>query len=95
MIQITETIRIRKFDELNLVIEILKPVINKKTKEEKSEWKREGYYDSLKLALNGVLKKELLDIPEKNITIENVINEIKRIEKSIINNKEIKKWEKK
>lgn len=56
MIQINEKIRIVKLDKLNLELQEYRKKIDPKTKTERYDWCRVGYYGDLKSAIGGVLK---------------------------------------
>lgn len=83
MIIINENVRINKFDECNLQIEVKQEVVNRKTKEKSLQWANYGYYSNLKSALIGVLRKELLETVEEEHTIETLIMRINEIEEDI------------
>ncbi|MHA6585963.1 hypothetical protein [Aerococcus mictus] len=57
-IQITENIRVRRKDKLNVVVEILQTVTNPKTKERRTEWVENGFYRNLRQALQGLRTKD-------------------------------------
>lgn len=59
-IYITDDVRISAYDDRNVTIEILKETTDPKTKETKFSWKLHGYYTSVKHALNGIIKDDLL-----------------------------------
>lgn len=61
MIVFGEKYRIRKFDNLNLVIEKLCDVEKKNTKEIKQEWLIKGYYGNLSNACKGLSNLILSD----------------------------------
>ena len=61
MIYITETLRIAPLDGLNLQLEELCEIRNKKTGDTRKEWKWLGYYGDLRSALVGALKKQLFN----------------------------------
>ena len=78
MIYITETLRIAPLDGLNLQLEELCEVRNKKTGETRKEWKWLGYYGDLRSALMGALNKQLFDLADGEIkkTLQTAIEEI-------------------
>ena len=91
MLQINDKLRIRRTDEKNLVIEEYSDkIVNPRTKEITSGWQWCGYYGDLKAALNGVLKKELMDSVKEELQVEDVITRIEKVENDIKNMKEIK-----
>ena len=91
MLQINDKLRIRRTDDKNLVIEEYNDkIVNPKTKEITSGWKWCGYYGDLKTALNGVLKKELMDSVKEELQIKDIITRIEKVENDIKNMKEIK-----
>lgn len=75
MLQINDKIRISKLDESNLVIEKYK-IVSSEEKGTRPEWVRCGYYGSVKAALVGVLKYELFDSLEEEMTLKDLINKI-------------------
>jgi len=83
MLQINDKLRIRKLDDNNLVIEVLK-TINSEKKGIHDEWRWYGYYGNLQTALSGVLKKLLFDSVEEELTIQTIINKIDDAEYKII-----------
>ena len=58
--KVTETLRIRQHDKLNVVLEEYTTGINPKTKEESSSWKTVGYYRNTRSALKSILDRDLL-----------------------------------
>ena len=89
MIQITDTLRIVKKDDLNLAIEKLETVISRKTKEPTLQWVHKGWYGDLKSALKGIVNKQLFDLADTETTLNNLIFQIDEINNNI--NKIIKK----
>lgn len=95
MIYITEKLRIVRLDGLNLQLEELCEVRNKKTSETRYEWKWHGYYGDLRSALMGALNKQLFDLADGEIkkTLQTAIDEIDKartqIEKSVKELKEL------
>ena len=49
-----------------------------------TKWCRNGYYGSLKMALCGVLEKELFDSVEEELALKDVINKIEEAKKQIL-----------
>ena len=91
MLQINDKLRIRRTDEKNLVIEEYSDkIVNPRTKEITSGQQWCGYYGDLKAALNGVLKKELMDSVKEELQIKDIITRIEKVENDIKNMKEIK-----
>lgn len=86
MIYITEKLRIVRLDGLNLQLEELAEVRNKKTGETRYEWKWHGYYGDLCSALRGALSKQLFDIAdgETKKTLQEAIAEIEKSRECII-----------
>lgn len=84
MIYITGTLRIRKLDEHNLLLE---QYLETKSKKQNNEifmgWKSLGYFGSLKLALLAAFKKQLFDIAEEDISIKDIVDRIEDAEKNI------------
>ena len=83
MIQITDKIRIKRLDKINLQLEVLEPV-NKKDGTVAYEWKWNGYYGDLKSAINGVLKHCLMELATEDIkTLSELIERIDNIDKEL------------
>lgn len=57
---ITETLRVRRYDERNVVIEEYTTTVNPRTKEEASKWKLVGYYPTVSVAIQAILDKGML-----------------------------------
>lgn len=86
MIYITEKLRIVRLDGLNLQLEELAEVRNKKTGETRQEWKWHGYYGDLRSAFMGALSKQLFDIAdgETKKTLQEAIAEIEKSRECIV-----------
>ena len=86
MIQITDKIRIVRFDKLNLELQEYRKKVDPKTKNERYDWCRVGYYGDLKSAIGGVLKHCLMELSTEEIKalselveqIDNIDNELKK-----------------
>ena len=90
MLQINDKLRVRRIDDKNLVIEEYNDkIVNPRTKEITSGWQWCGYYGDLKTALNGVLKKKLMDSVKEELQIKDIITRIEKVENDIKNMKEI------
>lgn len=83
---ITDTLRIRRYDDRNVVIEEYVTNVNPKTRKETSSWKFKGFYSNARRALQAVLDKDMLsDVEEvKTLTayqkaIENEREQLKDI----------------
>ena len=48
LIQLTDSVRVKRNDKWNFVLETLEDVKDRKTKETKLMWKEQGYYGDLK-----------------------------------------------
>lgn len=79
MLYINEKVRIRKIDSRNLMVEHLKDVIDKKTKEEKQEWVFGGYYFDLENAIKGVMKKYSIDVVNVATNLDNAVKTLQDI----------------
>ena len=86
MIYISEKVRIVRLDGLNLQLEELAEVRNKKTGETRYEWKWHGYYGDLRSAFMGALNKQLFDIAdgETKKTLETAVGEIDKARERIV-----------
>lgn len=58
--KITDTLRIKRVDDRNVVIEKYETTINPITKEGNSSWKREGFYSTFRQALEAIVRKDML-----------------------------------
>lgn len=85
MIYINNNLRIRKLDEQCLCVEQYTKSFNKKTKEDVMIWKFYGYYGDIKSAMLGILKKQLFDTADEEITLKDLTSRIENAEKSIRN----------
>lgn len=91
MIQINDKVRIRKIDELNLVVEEYRKVADRKTKQDRWEWKRCGYYGDLRSALGGSIKycemllaeQEIKSLQELMTKLDEIDNDAKNAVKGI------------
>ena len=84
MIQITDKIRITRLDEKNLQVEEYRKKVDPKTKTERYDWCRVGYYGDLKSAINGALKYCLNELTTEKIpTLSELIERIDNIEKEL------------
>lgn len=84
MIYINSRLRIRKIDDKNLQIEVLRPVKKKDTKEERMEWMWDGYYTRLEEAFLAAFRKQLLESAEEEHDAKSVIEYIERAKLEII-----------
>ena len=84
MIQINEKIRITRLDEKNLQVEEYRKKVDPKTKTERYDWCRVGYYGDLKSAIGGVLKHCLMELETEDIkTLSELIERIDNIDKEL------------
>ena len=86
MLQLTENLRIRKTDEMNLVIEEYRLIVGRGKNKGKTYygWANCGYYGSLQAALKGVARKYLFDLTaNEQLTITGLIKKIEELEKII------------
>lgn len=84
MLQLTETLRIRKYDNINLIIEEYKEIINPFKGTTRYDWQNCGYYGSLQAALKGIAKKYLFNLTaNEQLTITGLIKKIEELEKII------------
>lgn len=76
-IKLSDNLRIKRYDAMNIIIE--QDVIRKKkeTEEEYIDQQILGYYPTVESALRGVINKGLLE--SKVNTLEEYINDIRRI----------------
>lgn len=77
--------RIRKIDELNLVMEEKRVITEKKTNEEKEVWSFLGYFSKAEHALTALLNKEFMTTLDSE-TVNEVLQKINEV-KLLIDNK--------
>lgn len=86
MIQISDTVRIVKMDKYNLQIEEYRPILDKKTKTVKYEWRGMGYYGNLKSAILGVIKHYGNELPKQELKgWKSVVAKLEEIETKMTN----------
>ena len=84
MIKINDKIRIVRFDKLNLELQEYRKKVDPKTKTERYDWCRVGYYGDLKSAINGALRYCLMELSTENIsTLSELIERIDNIDKEL------------
>lgn len=76
MLVVSENVRIRKNDPYNYVIEVYRKVENPRTKDVTSRWVLEGYYSSIRQALQRIERKELLVDEEVATTLADYLKQI-------------------
>lgn len=84
MIYINSNLRIRKLDEQCLCVEQYAKSFNKKTKEDVTLWKFCGYYGDIQSAIRGILKKQLFDTADEEITLKDLVSRIENAERNIM-----------
>lgn len=57
---ITDTLRIKRIDDRNVIIEKYETTVNPITKKENSSWKREGFYSTFRHALEAIVRRDML-----------------------------------
>ena len=82
MLYINEKVRMSKIDNRNIMVEYLKDVVDRQTKETKQEWVVLGYYYDLVNALKGVLKKYSREVVNEASDLDNAV---KRLENLVAN----------
>lgn len=84
MIQINDKIRIVRFDKLNLELQEYRKKVDPKTKNERYDWCRVGYYGDLKSAIGGVLKHCLMELATADIkNLSELVERIDNIDKEL------------
>lgn len=84
MIQINDKIRIARFDKLNIELQEYRKKVDPKTKNERYDWCRVGYYGDLKSAIGGALKYCLMELSNEDIkTLSELIERIDDIDKEL------------
>ena len=84
MIQITDKIRITRLDKVNLELQEYRKIIDPKTKTERYDWCRVGYYGDLMSAINGALKYCLMELATEDIkTLSELVERIDNIDKEL------------
>lgn len=84
MLYINEEIRMSKIDNRNIMVEHLKDVVDRKTKETKQEWVVLGYYYDLVNAIKGVMKKYSRDVVNVATNIEEAVKTLQAIYDDIV-----------
>ena len=82
MLYVNNEIRMSKIDNRNIMVEYLKDVVDRQTKETKQEWVVLGYYESLVNALKGVMKKYSREVVNEASDLDNAV---KRLENLVAN----------
>jgi len=70
-----DNFKIRRLNDLNIVVEEYKMVMNKKTKISKKKWVILGYYNNFRIAVSSLLDKRLSKC---------IKNDLKRCHEAII-----------
>jgi hypothetical protein len=84
MIQINDKIRIVRFDKLNIELQEYRKKVDPKTKTERYDWCRVGYYGDLKSAIGGMLKYCLMQLSTEEISdLSRLIERIDEIDKEL------------
>jgi hypothetical protein len=84
MIQINEKIRIVRFDKLNLELQEYRKKVDPKTKNERYDWCRVGYYGDLMSAMGGALRYCLMELATEEISsLSQLIERIDNIDKEL------------
>ena len=84
MIKINDKIRIVRFDKLNLELQEYRKKVDPKTKNERYDWCKVGYYGDLKSAIGGALKYCLMELSKEDIkTLSELIERIDTIDKEL------------
>lgn len=84
MIQINEKIRIVRFDKLNLELQEYRKKVDPKTKNERYDWCRVGFYGDLRSAIGGMLKYCLMQLSTEEIkTLSELVERIDNIDKEL------------
>ena len=84
MLYVNDEVRMSKIDNRNIMVEYLKDVVDKKTKETKQEWVVLGYYYDLVNALKGVMKKYSRDVANVPTNIEDAVKTLQAIYDDIV-----------
>lgn len=84
MLYVNNEIRMSKIDNRNIMVEYLKDVVDRKTKETKQEWVVLGYYYDLMNALKGVMKKYSRDVVDVATNIEEAVKTLQAIYDDIV-----------
>ena len=84
MFYVNDQIRISKIDNRNVMVEYLKDVTDRKTKETKQEWVVLGYYYDIANALKGAMKKYSRDVVNVATNIEDAVKTLQAIYDDIV-----------
>lgn len=77
-LHISDTVKIQEYDAYNFAVLVLTDGVNPKTKEVTQNWKLDGYYTTVRGALTGILKHDLLVDMNKVNTIRNYQEETRK-----------------
>lgn len=84
MIQINDKIRIVRFDKLNLELQEYRKKVDPKTKTERYDWCRVGFYGDLRSAIGGALKYCLMELSTEEISgLSRLIERVDEIDKEL------------
>ena len=84
MIQINDKVRIVRFDKLNLELQEYRKKVDPKTKNERYDWCRVGYYGDLMSAIGGALKYCIMELSNEEITtLSQLVERIDNIDKEL------------
>ena len=83
MIQINNRTRIVKVDDNNLAVEELKTV-SSPNQGTRQEWRRCGYYGSLRNAMIGVLERELFNCTDEELMLKQLVNKIETVIQGVL-----------
>ena len=83
-LKINETIRLRKLDQFNVILEELEEVQKKETGEIKKEWQLKGYYGKIEDSLVRIFEKRLFDSIGQGLTLKKLATTIENAKKDII-----------
>lgn len=82
ILQFDDKLRVVKWDKLNLAIEQLQEIKDKKNGNTHTEWVWQGFYSTMKSALCGVLHHKLFD-NETTQTIQDLVVKINNLEQRL------------
>lgn len=85
MITLLPTIRIRRFDTRNLVVEHYRLTEERSTKKYEYKWKTFGYYGNLQSALKGAIDLALLEYPKDAGDVQSLKEYVEGLYKAIDN----------
>ena len=80
---VNDTLRLRKIDPLNMVLEKLGTTYNPRTQVTKETWQFKGYFADYRSAFIAILKQELFDSVDEHFKLEDIVEQMRFIEEEV------------